>query len=352
VQSEIDAPSEPAEQQPSEFDTPADDPAVSELSVPDSDIAGELEVPDEASISGELSVPDQQETNPFGISLRQAEIQGRQTGRQRRRENTGTERFREDTRGADRNELDEILSGGGTIGEETEEPTVDDGGSEFFDEPRTVREIIDERQPREDDAPQADEQVGDPSLVEDLSDTGQGSVPGSDPLIGGGLTDRRDQTPEVDAGVDADVGQDPGLGVDVGLGDDTDTDADVTPGQQPETDVGIDVGQQPVTDILGDQLTQQEQRLAVEPTTPDTANPEVPTEATGPGPGFGNPPPTLTTTEPPTGTRTPRLPADDDDDEDEDPFGRIRDDTFGSGIADAQEVFTGGDDSADNILGR
>jgi len=115
---------------------------------------------------------------------------------------TGTGRFRRN-RGADRDELEEILSGGGSIGEEVRDDIQDtiENTGEFAEDRRTAQEIIQERRVDE-QTPDAEEQVCDPSLLEDIQDAdfGQGAVPGPDPILPPAPDVDSEQTPDADTG--------------------------------------------------------------------------------------------------------------------------------------------------------
>jgi hypothetical protein len=124
-------------------------------------------------------------------------------------------------------------------------------------------------------------------------------------------------------------------------------------------DSGVDVGQQPdtgsLTDVISAPINAQQPRFGAEPTATKTTEPQQPAEPTGPGLGT----PTVTTQEPPTADRLPRLFGEDEEDDEKDPDNLILDETFTSGILDAESVFGQSDEQSDtsttavnDILGR
>jgi hypothetical protein len=346
VDSEIPAPTEPVDST-SEITVP-DEPVDSqgEITTPDEpvDSTSEITVPDEPVDSqGELDVPDETGTDPTTIITAPIGEQRRPGQRRDSGTNTGTGRFRRN-RGADRDELEEILSGGGSIGEETREDIRDavENTGEFAEDPQTAQDIIQERQVDE-QTPDAGEQVGDPSLLEDIQDAGfgQGAVPGPDPILppapevdseqspdagtGAGVTQppAQDQDPVLapDTGQQPEISpgiEQPAVSPGVGTGTGTLPDVGQQPGQQPDTgvDSGVDVGQQPdtgsLTDIISEPINAQQPQLVAEPTAPETTQPQQPAEPTGPE--LGTRPSEAQQTQAP--DRTPRL----DDDDDDEPF--------------------------------
>jgi hypothetical protein len=121
----------------------------------------------------------------------------------------------------------------------------------------------------------------------------------------------------------------------------------------------VDVGQQPdtgsLTDIISEPINAQQPQFGAEPTAPETTEPQQPAEPTGPGLGT----PTVTTQEPPTTDRPPRLFGEDEEEDEEDPENTILDETFSSGILDAESVFGQSTEQTDasttavnDILGR
>lgn len=133
----------------------------------------ELPVPSESPQQGEVGIP----------SLRAAELRGRQIGREesRRERSRGTDRFRRN-RGADRDELEEILRGpeDATIGEEEyQEPEISEEPDEAYypGERGGVREIYTE------ESETVEQQTVEPELGQSQS-TGFGSASSGTDVFG------------------------------------------------------------------------------------------------------------------------------------------------------------------------
>jgi len=304
VESEIPAPSEPVDST-SEITVP-DEPVGSqrEIDAPDDafDSQGEIGIPMDPDLEPqrELNVPDETGTDPTTIITAPIGEQRRPGQRGDSNTDTGTRtgRFRRN-RGADRDELEEILSGGGSIGEQERDDIQDaiENNDEFAENRRTIREIIQERRVNE-QTPDAEEQVGDPSIVEDIEDgdIGQNSVPGPDPILppapdvqdqDPALGRETRQQPDISPGIEQ-----PPVTPETGTGTGTSTLPDVgqQPGQQPDIDVDSsqDTAQQPDTGLLTDfnsSRNAQQPQFGTESTAPETAEPQPLAEATGPGLG-------------------------------------------------------------------
>jgi hypothetical protein len=211
-------------------------------------------------------------------TIRTAQLIGRQEGRERR---PGPDGFRRDGD----NELQEILSGGGTLGEleESGEPTLEDGGGQFDDVPDdfTSRPTAFEGfQP-------ADTGVEQPTFPEIDPGTGLGIGSSQPPLVPPAVIELPEQgqlTPQT-------------AGLDVFTTPETDIDTDI--------DFDADVDQPTPT-----------------PPEPDFETPTPMTTPTDTSTRFGQADATATPTDTRGGRGPPRtdLPEFDDDEPDEDPM--------------------------------
>jgi len=288
----------------SEIDTPADPAADrSELAVGEDGRGAELGLPDDLTSLGdadEIAAPTDPAPQPSELdvpsgegrdlsTIRAAQLIGREEGRQRGDGADGFRRDRDD-------ELQEILSGGGTIGnvEESGEPSVNDGGREF----EQVPEDFTSRPTGVEGFEPADTGVAEPTFPE--TDPGPG--------LGSGGT----QSPPIPPVGRQDT---PAAGDGVGQGQPTDQTPGVDVFETPDVDTGTDF------DFGVDQPTPTEPR-------PDFGNPAPTGNPTSNPNRFGQPDPTATPTEQPTGesTRRRRLRVDTDEDDDDE---RRTDDRLG-----------------------
>jgi len=268
-QPEIDAPSDPATDR-------------SELDVADSTDGGEIGLPDDLTPLGgtdEIAAPTDPAPQPSELdvpsgegrdlsTIRAAQLIGREEGRQRGDGADGFRRDRDD-------ELQEILSGGGTIGnvEESGEPSVNDGGREF----EQVPEDFTSRPTGVEGFEPADTGVAEPTFPETDPGTGLGS---------GGT-----QSPPIPPVGRQDT---PAAGDGVGQGQPTDQTPGVDVFETPDIDIDTDF------DFGTDQPTPTRPR-------PDFGNPTPPDTSTDTPNRFGEPDPTATPPDQPTGQR-PRRP--------------------------------------------
>jgi hypothetical protein len=306
TQSEIDAPSDPATQQ-SELDV-ADGTDAGEIGLPDdlTTLGGADELPtptDPAPQSAELDVPTSDGRDLS--TIRAAQLIGRQEGRE---SDPSPDRFRRDRD----DELQEILSGGGTLGEieESGEPTVDDGGGQF----EQVPEDFTSRPTGFEGFEPADSGVAEPTFPETDPGTGLGSGGTQTPTLpplGRQDTPAAGDVPEQGQP----TGQTPG------------TDVFTTPDIDIDTDFDFGVDQPTPTRPRPDFDT---------PTPPDTST-DTPNR-------FGEPDPTGTPPDQPTGQR-PRRPRrlprfDDDSDDDEEPAFLVQTDaaSIDSGISGVDDI--------------
>ena len=306
TQREIDAPSDPATDR-SELDV-ADGTDAGEIGLPDdlTTLGGtdEISTPtDPAPQSAELDVPTGQGRDLS--TLRAAQLIGRQQGRQR---DSGTDGFRRDRD----DELQEILSGGGTLGqiEESGEPSVEDGADGF----EQVPEDFTSRPTGFEGFEPADTGVGEPTFPETDPGTGVGS---------GGT-----QTPPLPPAGRQDT---PGASDGVGQGQPTGQ----TPGADVFTTPDIDIGTD--FDFGVDQPTPTRPRQDFNTPTPTDNPTDTPNR-------FGQPDPTATppdqTTSETIRRRRPRFDGDDDTD-DEPAFLLQTDDALlDSGISGVDDLLT------------
>lgn len=311
-----------------EIETPEERPGVfREFETPDEpgSIESELGIgqqrPEELSIDealgggvqSELDRPDDfvDRPDPTIVSFDRLIQRGRARQREREREDD-INPFRRDDRGADREELDEILSGGGTLGEVEEEATdperdvFDDGEQDFVGRRDTgpgdvtageVGGGLDQATSAEDVF--ADDGASFAQRSAEVGDALFDARGGLDDVFGG-AADRRDAATQAAAGVDLVQ----------------------TPELSPDVESGLD-------DFLGTRTTQtprsettprQQTRPRLDDLlTPETASPDLFADPTGAPTLFEDPPrfndPTATSTpaQPPdVPSRPPRLSDDDD----------------------------------------
>ena len=312
-QPEIDAPSDPATDR-SELDV-ADGTDGGEIGLPDdlTTLGGADELPtpeDPAATRSELDVPTGEGRDLS--TIRAAQLIGRQEGRE---SDPSTDRFRPDRD----DELQEILSGGGTLGEveESGEPSVEDGGRQFEDVP----EDFTSRPTGVEGFEPADSGVAEPTFPETDPGTGLGS---------GGT-----QTPPLPPVGRQDT---PATGDGVGQGQPTGQTPGVDVFTTPDIDIGTDF------DFGVDQPTPTRPR-------PDFGTPTPTTNPTDTTNRFGQPDPTVTppdqTTSETTRRRRPRF--DSDTDRDEEPLFLFQTDDalFDSGISGVGDIL---DTDRDGLL--